>query len=206
MTNLRFTKKDAQRLLERPLGSKRDIPIPKKKRKIRGDEPAFTVDKLPLIDWKISVITLIVLWIFFLICSLLLNGKRLSNLEAVLLDASRLAPAYTLPFLLSFIPDWVIRLLSNKGDGYIDADSWNKRYRILWGVSILFSTMLLPGLIFALDFLPYGLFTGSFGIVVFLVIFTLSLNIAWRKGAISSMDNPLANTEDKPADEVYSTE
>jgi hypothetical protein len=200
MTNLRFSKRQAKRFLERPLGSRKDAPIPKKKRKVRGDEPVFRVDNLPVIDWKISIIILIVLWIAFLLSYILLHGKKLSNLEMVILDTSRIAPAYTLPFMLAFIPDWILRLLFNKGDVYIDAHAWNKRYRIIWGISIFFSTLLLPGLIFELDYLPYGLFTGSFGIVLFLVIFTLSLNMAWRKGAVRDMDNTLTNAEDKPAD------
>lgn len=199
MTNLRFSKKEAKSFLERPLGSRKDSPVLQKKRKIRCDEPVFRIDNLPVIDWKISLFTLIVLWIPFLLIYILLHGKKLSNLEMVVLDVIEIAPAYTLPFLLAFIPDWFLRLLFDKGDAYIDAQAWNRRYRMIWGLSILLSTVLLPGFIFDLDYLPYGLFTGSFGIVLFLVIFTLSLNIAWRKGAVRDPDNSLANTEDKSA-------
>lgn len=194
MRHLKFTKKEAKTFLEKPLSSRRAQILPRKKMKFK-ERIFFNIRSIPYLEWKKQIILLIPLWIFYLIVKMLLFSKtELSFHEELISRLSKIAFAYSVPFLSCISADYLFRLLDGK-EKALDAASWNRRYFGIWIFSFLLSVFTIPGLLWNIPYLDYELFSGFTGNIAFFVLFTLSMNQAWRKGA-------LLYSEELPSDPV----
>ncbi|MBN1232917.1 MAG: hypothetical protein JXA60_06170 [Candidatus Coatesbacteria bacterium] len=203
MKHLKFTKKEAKSFLEKPLSSRKTQIMPRKKMKFK-ERIFFSIRSIPYLEWKKLLIPLIPLWILYIIIKMLLLGKtELQFHEELISRLGKISFAYTVPLLICITCDFLFRLMDGKVKT-LDATSWNRRYFGIWIFSFIISVFTIPGLLWNIPYLDYDLFSGFTGNIAFFVLFTFSMNQAWRKGALLYSEelpsNPVEEGKQTPYD------